>query len=72
MKFEHADKPIFDPATGAYNEDVVKRMADESLLQQRINAGACGGADNVGGPCEESARNLQSRLYDMPDFKAKY
>ena len=57
------DMPLIDPQIGAVNEAAAKRFADESLLQQRMNAGADGGmGDNVGGPCQESYRNLTERL----------
>ena len=70
------NKPLYDPATGAVNEDVAKNMADDFLLGQRINAGADGGTgDNVGGPCQESFNNLiHRRGYDegVPSHKSNY
>ena len=40
------------------------RKQKEQLLDQRINAGADGGSgDNVGGPCQESYRNLMDELH---------
>ena len=58
------DKPLIDPASGAVNEDVARNWADNNLLQIRINEGADGGpGDNPGGPCQESYRNLNDKLY---------
>jgi hypothetical protein len=61
-----SDKPLIDPVTGVVNEDVARRQADDALLHQRISAGADGGmGDNVGGPCQESFRNLADKLYPV-------
>lgn len=51
-----------EPKWPDYND--VMEGIQRSILDQRVAGGADGGTgDNVGGPCQESYRNLSKKFY---------
>lgn len=52
-RFDAYENDLFDK-NGVMDESEWKRRQADTMLQRRIGEGACGGVDEVGGPCEES------------------
>jgi hypothetical protein len=62
QSFNAMFSPTPEPQYPDYND--VMSSIQRSILDQRISAGADGGmGDNVGGPCQESYRNLMDKFY---------